>query len=426
MTLGAGEGAAAIPQAGVNGKNWVVLSTWFLLIAVVFFPLIRVASLPIPVILIFAVIVLIGSPVIIQSKKVVTLCLLSATYLLTVALLNSQIYPTYSIKDIFYFFIPIQFLGGYILFTSIFTRHELARKVFVNFCIGFLAFEGGMAVIELARLSPIITLMHPYLEWFITNTSNTDDQLSFIMFRPSGTLGSPVILGTLGYIVARFVSYEKKAPIWVVVGILLALVSASRMALIASAISELTLALVFYRPIRTIKRKSLAIGVAGGVALIIGGWAMFTFIPFMAEYVNIFKSGKLSALSGDYSFSYRSEIVAWSLQRPLNLMFGGVSLVQFPAYVDCEALMRSLQFGVVGYIMLQVPVWCIVLVSFRNKSPLFKRFAVGLIFFLLLDSFTFYPFTNPYFIIWYSLIGAFIASQPVGQTKALNSEEVSS
>lgn len=426
MELSAGDGTVMVTAPKVKSSTTVTIATWFLLVAVVFFPLIRVGALPIPVILIFAVIVLAGAPIVVQSKKVVILSVLGAVYLLTVALLNSQINPTYSLKDIFYFFIPLQFLGGYILFSTIFTGQAVARRIFVQFCIFFLAFEGGMAVIELAHVTPLINLMHPYLEWFITNTSNTDDQLSFIMFRPSGTLGSPVILGTLGYIVARFVSYERKQPIWVVVGILLALVSASRMALIASAASELTLAIVFFQPIKRIQKRSWIIGLVGVGALVIGFWAMFTFIPFMSEYVSIFTSGKLSKLSGDYSFSYRSEIFAWSFQKPLNLIFGGISLEQFPAYVDCEALMRSLQFGVIGYVMLQLPVWCIVLVSFRNRSNQFRRFAVGLIFFLLIDSFTFYPFTNPYFIIWYSLIGAFIASQPMVPAKALNSEGVSS
>lgn len=378
-----------------------------LLTAVIGFPIIRVAGVPIPTILLASALVLFASPIRIGPRVVWVLSLTASAALLGIGLLNSRYNSSYGLKDLLYFLVPIQFFCGFVLFNSIFGSKPDLLKTAGKFLAVFLIVQLAAVGIELLRVGPLIALMTPYLHWFLMNTSSTAEQLSYITLRPSGLVGNPVILGVLSYILGRLLSYYYKKPVFLVLGLLLVLVSAARMAMVGIIVAELVAFFVSPRlPVRLTKR-SLVFIVLGVLAVIAGLVVMAVAIPFMRDYIAILMSGDFAKLSGDYSVAYRSQMYTWAMQHPDYLLFGGLSLADAPAYVDSELLMRSLQLGIIGFLCLQVPVITILICGIKKKSRELAKFGVGLYVFALVCSFTFAPFSDPYFVIWYSLIAAF-------------------
>jgi hypothetical protein len=328
-------------------------------------------------------------------------------YILVVSLANRFYNPLLGLKDLFYFLLPVQFLLGMAFFNTVFQARPVLARVFVKFCAGFLIFQLVVVIAEFVSFGPLLTILRPYLQWFLLNTSSTDAQLGYLNLRPSGTLGNPVLLGVAAYIIGRFVSHAQQKPTYFLVGLSLVILTASRTAALAIIVAEgVAFALRPSSPLRVTPRQIRNTGLA---ALLILGVVvvMFATIPFMRAYLEIIRSGGFAALSDDYSVTYRNQILGWALGQPERLMFGGLSLAEAPDAVDSEVLMRSLQFGILGYFALQVPVWSLLLWGVQTKSAILVRYAVAMLVFCGICSTTFSPFSNPYFVIWYAAIAGY-------------------
>lgn len=377
-----------------------------LLLAVIAFPIVRVAGVPLPLILLASGLLLFAGRIQIGPRFIWAICGMAALYLLCAAYANSRYDLSYGFKDLLYFVVPVQFYLGFVLFNTILARKPALRQTMGKFLAVFLLVQLGAVAIELAHFTPLISVMKPYIAWFLLNTSSTAEQLNYISLRPSGTVGNPVILGVLSWMLSRFLSYWYKKPIFIVLGLMLVLLSAARMAMVGIIFGEAIAFFVAPQFKFRLTKKSLTLTLIGVAALIGAAVFMFMAVPFMREYLSVLSSGSLDKLSGDYSVTYRAQIYAWAIQHPHYLLFGGLSLAKAPESVDSEILMRSLQLGIFGFLCLQVPLVTILLCGIRKRSRELVRFGVGLYCFALICSITFSPFSDPYFVIWYSLIAA--------------------
>ncbi len=390
--------------------------SWLLLLATLFAaPIVRVGGLPIPLLFAASGLLLVARPLRLGDRTVWALSGLAAAYLLIASLGNRTYNPLLGFKDVLYFVIPVQFLLGMALFNTILRKNPALRTVFVTFCKVFLVLQLAAVLVELANVGPILSVIKPYIRWFLLNTSSTDLQLDYINIRPSGTLGNPVMLGLIGYIVGRFISWVDRRPVFLVLGIALIILTSSRAAMVAIVLAEGVAAFIqppgFFRDLAfrvTPKRLALILAAAG----LLMGLLVVTFltVPFMRAYLVALQSGGLGNVSDDYSIAYRNEVLAWGLSQPERLLVGGLSLAEAPEYIDSEILMRSLQFGILGYLALQTPVWSIAILGRRLKSASLVRFGVALLIFCFVCSITFSPFSNPYFVVWYAAIAGYAAS----------------
>ncbi len=382
----------------------------FLLVLVVFAPIVRIGGLPIPTIIPASALLVVAKKIYFGPRFLFVASLGSAGYLLFVALINRPYNPLLQIKDLLYFLIPIQFFLGFTLFYSIFRVRPRLSSVFIQFAASFLLLQLFAVACELLRLNVFMVVLSPYIKWFLLNTSSTAAQLAFISLRPSGTVGNPVILGLLSYILGRLISYAQGKPTFYIIGLILVLLTASRSAMAAIILAECVAYAV--RPISklSLSKKQFQWLLASLIIIPAAVVVMFAVIPFMHAYLTIIASGNLNALSGDYSVAYRAQTISWALSQPHRLLFGGLSLAEAPASIDSEVFMRSLQLGVMGYIALQIPVLSMIGLGIRRQSLELTKYAVGLYVFCIVCSVTFSSFSDPYFIIWYSLIAAYWAS----------------
>jgi len=375
------------------------------------------SGIPIPTIFLLGGLLPFCKPLYAGSRVFWILSGLSSLYLLAIALVNAKFNPLFGLKDIAYFALPIQFLFSYLIFYNVFKRRTALRTVFEKFCLAFIVFQAILLVCEYLNIGPIIKVFMPYMRWFIVNVSGIDTQLNYLSLRPGGTLGNPVLLGITGYIIGRHLSITRQNSWYLVLGFGIMMLTVSRTPFIGALLAEATCLALW--PPKQVSRKILRDAAIGFVILLAGLASVLFFVPFMRPFLTAILSGGGAGLSNDESVSYRSQILLWASTHVNQLWFGGLSLAESPAAVDSEVIMRSLQFGWLGYLVLQFPVWCFVTLGFEVRNPAALKFGVILLVFCLFCSLTFSPFSYPYLLIWYGCLLAYWMADPTNTKSGL-------
>jgi len=368
--------------------------------ALVLAPIQRVGGLPISSFFLFS---LLGVLAIRRIPRAPSL--IWALSLLVITLFSARTYIAAggSIKDAAYSYIVLQqFISFLFVWTILENRgYEFIVRSLKVMLIGQLLLMAAQTL----NLLNIVNLFAPYWTWLATNVAaDVNQALAFVSGAESrrvpGTFGNATYAAMLCYLLARTIYLTDPRHRWLFLGFVGLLLGGHRMGLLAFFLFEFV--------IRFLTGRSFITGLLfalGGLLvfiLFLGGMAWAdsskTYPNLVGWTINAFVIEQRFDWRDLESLFHRLNMINWALTSPERLLVGGLSLTELPpdAYVDSEFVLRSLQFGLPGFLLLLGPyLWPLTLC--RDHRALF------LAFFITFLSITTTVSTNPVCIPYLSL-----------------------
>ncbi len=343
-----------------------------------FFPMLEVFGTGIPTIIFLFPLLLFRKKIIFDKK------LLLNTFICTVILMLIY-YPVlilnhnFTIKDAFFAFYPLVIVFLFILIRN-FIRPENRNKLI--FCLKFyIIVQLIFCLIQLLNPFGINSLLEGlYFHWQSVNASKSVDYLE-ISYRAFGTVGSPIYLSIIVYLFAKLIEYLTGNKLYTFISVLIVLLAGARMPLLVILCIEF-----YYNVIKNFlvtPKKSIAYLILIAVVLLFA----IKYVPFVNKIFTEYFIDN-TGISNDYSFSYRASMFQLLLENKKYLLFGGYGINNFPDYVDCEYIIRFLQFGVINYLLILYPF------IYMFKSCLSNKYALVIIIFIVTCMITSIVLTN--------------------------------
>lgn len=332
-----------------------------LFVVIGFVPVVRVGGVPVPLFLAFAPVILLYRPAITVNEA--RLALAAIVYVAFVCAIN-YFFRGGEVKDALFFLIPVETLLGLLLFRSLITVHNV--QAWLRIGGGFVMVQYAIMLAQLSDLFGLRSLLAGYWLWLASSAVGDVSQgLKLVAgeeaMRATGTFGIATLAGILCYVICRanYIATGKRR--WLVYAIVGLLLTSHRTGLVIFAFFEFVVA-QFFR-VSLLRWAALALsGIVGTVAFL----ALLTYLEvsgilpnpvgWAIELVFLNPTG---GLAGFYSYSYRLSMYQWAFSEPYKLLFGGLVLSDVPdtGYIDSEFVMRSLQFGLFGYLCFQLLYW---------------------------------------------------------------------
>ncbi|MEH7381368.1 hypothetical protein V7138_12975 [Bacillus sp. JJ1533] len=374
---------------------------WFIIgiIFIVLFPIIEIFNMPLLLILPIGFILFVIQqrkmlfPIKVNSLKSIipieyTVGLsLSAAYFIIHAVVLYLFEGNLSIKDLSYFTFPLFYLFLILIFMYSKNNIEILKVYFyVNILI-------VLAIFIVPSLSHFIKVYYElYAKGPIASPSTA---ISAIISRPSGLLVHPSLLSFTIYLIGKYLSVKiPKYKYW--------FLGLSLITIVASSGRAALLILLFIEGISFIlKGKSIKRKIVRAVSALIVVMGLFVALYFISPFFNWWINLTLEDLyygNGfrSHSIEHRLDMFGWLFDEQanvLNFLFGGRLTMDTLSslgisYIDSEFVMRILQFGLVGYLLLAMPFFVFYYRARKLKHKPFMAFGLFMIMFVFLGSLT--------------------------------------
>lgn len=368
-----------------------------LYLILLFMPLIYVFGIKIPTLLICLLGLLIFKRIKFDIKDIIIV--ITTTLIIGIILFTVNVLNEVSIKDISYMLIPSTIYLSYIFYLNI-TDIIKIDKLIIALKI-FMIVQLVLVIMQTFNFLNINEKFYDIFYYFQTTFSNKDTLELFLTSRPFGTIGNPVYLSIIVYIIAKTIQVKDKNMIYTIIAFIIMMFAGARSAVLTFIIAELFI-LIFtkrnYKPL-------IIIGTIFGFIIISS--IIYNYTSFLKYYVETFLMQKdLSIFLNDYSVTYRVSMFELLLNNPIVILIGGNNYSMLPEYVDSEPILRILQFGIIGYIALLLMHIKININLLKESSFNTGIIIFGLLIFLIINSVTTIIFSSMLFI---SYIGIFYA-----------------
>jgi len=352
------------------------LFVWVFFAILLLFPIVRVSGIPVPVVLVlFPLCFRMEIPRIYLytgAGGTVALAILTAIN----ALRNTGL----TAADLSYFPIPIAYVVLIFVSVAIFQRERDTAQTLHVFWKVFLVSQFFVAVVQLFNPLDVLSIVEPYTRFLGANVGPNARYGDAILLqrRPGGLITVSTWLGVAGYAVGRWLTTYTGAYRYVVYSAALTLVTAARMAMIIILVTE-TVLLVYnlgYGIPELVSVRTL-IGILPAVAVL--GIASL-FHPYLSPFTTALLEGEfISMVIQNKSVQHRITSYTYLFDRPGHFVLGGLVLREVPFAFDSEFVMRTLQFGVIGYIAFKLPILAFLVRSLRYEDHDMRRMAIVLV-----------------------------------------------
>jgi hypothetical protein len=325
---------------------------------------IRVSNVPVPFALLFSIfyITLFRPPIPAAAPRIYAIVL---SYLLIVSTRNA-LSDTGSIRDFLYIGICLTNIAVTIALFDLFQAVETRT---IGTALLFIAlFEITLQMLEYLDVGGFNRTLAPALRFWAAQ-SNSESFNAALLVRAPGTFGAPTGAGLALYLVIRAAAIVLHRRRLIYLSIIPIFIAGARSALIIFVLWEVVAQLVFHW------RRNLALAMTGLFILFAGLMALMVFPRFATRFF-LFSSFNVSSTQFAEGFSVVNRVrsVEWAFQHWQQFVtFGGITGAELAnriswqgSGVDSELILRSLQFGFVGFLCLVVSnVW----IGFFHKNP---------------------------------------------------------
>ncbi len=368
---------------------------FLLLMIFIFLPIIPIGSFRLPTVLLFFVMYFFRNKKIklnlIDYKKVFLLSFL----FLFLNIISFLISGNYDLKDISYITLIYLVIVLILFFDNIIDEKNLTKfikiiKIFMFVQLIFMIFQNY----NILGTNSLFEKYYFFLQQ--TNAKKIVDYLE-ISYRPSGTAGNPIFISIIAYVLAKVLEYyNPKDKKYTYLALIIIILSGARMAFIAFVIAELFLFIVNFKNNKLSNSLLKIFSII--VVFIVGYFSSDFFKYYINKYIFNFD---FKTFISENSVSYRLEMFNLFFANIKYWIFGGMSLKELPSYVDNEFILRILQFGIIGFLIMIYPFIClfkkiISKLSLANQNQI----VFALIIFLFLMMITSIVMTNIYLMIF--------------------------
>lgn len=354
---------------------------YLLIFLITFFPVIEIFNIQIPTISVFFITLLLKKQIKL-NKKMLKISLFSIIVFLLLSLLSYFQYHI-SIQNLIYPFILIYTCLLYCCLDNYI--NEKNQKKLIKGMKFFMIIQLVFCILQFTNfLGSNEILSKLYFYWQRVNAGKAATYLE-ISYRPFGTTGNPIYTAITCYLFGQTIKAYTKDKKYYYLSLIIILLCGARMALIAFLLIEIYINIIKKigsKPLTAIFRLTL-------VCLIL--YLGYQYVPFIQKYILMIINGDSNILN-DYSISYRLSMFDLFKYNSNYILFGGIGIENLPSYVDCEYILRILQFGLIGFAIYLLPFGY--LFKTLKKNDIVK----SIILFLILMMITVVIMTNLYFI----------------------------
>jgi hypothetical protein len=327
---------------------------------------IRVGDVPVPFALFFAVfyVCLFQPPIPAAAPRIYAIII---TYLLLVSASNA-LSDTGSVRDFLYIGICFTNIAITIALFDIFWA--VGARTVGNALMVVALLEVVLQILEYFNVGGIYEFLGPALRFWAAQT-NAESFLSTENFanRTPGTFGAPTAAGLALYLVIRGASIVLRRRGLIYLSIIPIIIGGARTALVVFLLWEVLAQVILYW------RRSTALAMRG-LLLLFAGMGTLVAFPQLVRRVFLFSAFAVSSTEfrGGFSVVNRVRSAEWALEHWQQVVtFGGITSAELAnriswqgSGIDSELILRSLQFGFVGFLSLvTINVWT----GFFWKNP---------------------------------------------------------
>lgn len=299
-------------------------------------------------------------------------------------------------KDYFYFTIPIVF---FLLIMSLKEQSD-------NYRVLKIYYYTNLVVVFISKIPLEITqgIVGLYYRYGMGNIVSSHKYIEIIQYRPGGLLLHPAWFGFMTYLLGRYFFLKEKKIFYLWLSLLFIVFSGAKGALFSFFVLESFFYIKAHRSFLIRTFKIFPVAVFAGILMLI----VYRTSPYFKNVINIIASD-ISAGQGwsFYSVTHRLQMFKWVFSDwRCFFLGGGVSTASLKGtiYIDSEFVMRTLQFGIAGYI-LSISVFVAFYVrAKRLNNSLAVNVGEFLILFMILGSLSTTLMTNMVFVLFSSLI----------------------
>jgi hypothetical protein len=319
---------------------------------------IRIADVPVPFALFVGIfyVCVFRPPIPAAAPRIYAIII---SYLLIVSARNA-LSDSGSLRDFLYIGICFTNIAVTIALFDLFQTAG-ARKIGIAL-MAVALFEVALQILEYFNMGDFNNLMAPVLEYWAAQT-NSQSFLSApqMAIRAPGTLGAPTVAGLAIYLVIRGAAIVLRRRRLIYLSIIPIIIGGARTALVVFLLWEVVAQSISYG------RRNAA-KAARGLFFLFIVTAPFLAFPQLSSRVFLFRSFAVSPTEFSRGFSVvnRLRSIEWAIQHWQQVVtFGGVTSSELASRiswqgsgVDSEIVLRSLQFGFVGFLcLLASTVW---------------------------------------------------------------------
>ncbi len=299
-------------------------------------------------------------------------------------------------KDISFFAL---FLFYFFFISTFFSAKDLTKKALKIF------FYLNFILIVLAFFKITLPTVIFYKIYGIGNIVSESKYLEMVSSRPGGLLVHPAWLGLGVYLIAKYFEATEKKYSYTLMALFMIVSSKARTALAIFLVVETYLFII--------NRKTLLGKIAGftlaGLFVVTLSLILYFYVPFIHFFADLMIQDISSGKFRSFSVSHRLEMLKILFsQNWFHIFFGGnfssAKIASSIVFVDSEFVMRSLQFGFLGYFCLFTPLFILIYSMKKIKEKTVKHLPLVLFVLTFFGSFTTNIMSNPVFIILLSAI----------------------
>jgi len=375
------------------------------LLVFICFPIFRFKGFPLPLAILYALYAIPFKKVNFFRSYFYPL-LFSSIYLFIVIILNNIIVlhnEGIEIKTLYYFIFPLIYLVLITIFINMKNLDKVIEVYFmVNICI--------LLITRLFNYYPD-TLVFYYRNYIFGNITTAGHYLTLIENRQLGLLGHPAWSALMIYLLGKFLAIKKDKYFYVFLSIIGIILTGGRAALFSLIILE------FY----TIVSKQ-KFNIVNKLKYVIISMILIFTVVGLTYYFNegfryfvqvTIEDIMMNSNFRSYSIKYRLEMYKLLFsQNLLVILFGSGSIFSRLStnlkFFDSELVMRTFQFGIIGYLLLFLPIIISYFNSKKANNKVGNEISLFMLLFSILASLTTTVASNMIFIIFISIIIAIV------------------
>lgn len=374
---------------------------WAFVGLLIFFPLIEIGGFPLALPLLIALfIVRYDIPTIYLHAGI-----LGAFIIGLITVRNVYTADVLVAQDLFYWTLPLFYPVFIILGIAVFSGDGY-RRAHITLKL-FLVVQTIIITIQMFNPFGIISHLEVYFQTLSVNVgaASRHGSAEVLQRRPGGTIGMSTRVGFVAYLLGRFLTTYTDRYRYVVLAGLLALVSSARMALITIVITE---AIVLGLPVLRSRKPEIQARTLVIMALpaTLISLMLVAYHPFLSRFLSAAVSGDLiQTILSTHSVQHRSQSYNYLINNPENFFTGGLVTANFHTFAyDSELVLRTLQFGFVGYLAFKLPLLACWLRGIQKSDTRLRRLGAVLVLVSLFSSLTMTTSSNMYFILLYGVL----------------------
>ena len=368
------------------------------LVTFVFFPIIRISGFPVPLAMFYIFLRKIEF-----YKSYFYPLFFSSLYFLFMIVLNN--FEQIEITDLAYSIFPLVYL---VLIHSFYKLKNLEKiiKIYFFFNIGI------VSITWILNYTPYILSFY-YNNYVFGNITSENHYMRIIENRGIGLVGHPAWLGLMSYLLGKFLSIKENKYKYVLFSFISITLSGARAALFILVLLE-AIGLI-------IKNRKNLVKLAFFLTIFIIAISIgFSFVYHVNDSFRYWI--EITMLDLKYGNGFRSDSIAHRIEmftllfenNLISILFGGgilsesINILETGIAIDSELVLRTLQYGLLGYFMLFLPIFVAMQRAKKFKNEVGKEITIFILLFSFLGSLTTTILSNMIFIIYISIMIAIV------------------